>query len=144
MPDPSDGVGMYPTIVLDSRKEPHVVYYDRNNEAVKYAAYDGESWHVQFVDEERPGRFPSIRLDPETEFPYVSYHDDTDGAENWLLKCALWNGESWDIHTVDKGGIQNSMVLDPKTNLPMISHYDYFSKTLRLARAYRMTVAVAE
>ncbi len=137
VPDPCPGVGMYPTIVLDSKRNPHVVYYDRNNAALKYTFYDGESWQVRFVDKHRPGRFPHIQLDPETEFPFVCYHDDKDGAEGFKLKCAVWDGESWDIYIVDSGGIQSSMVLDPGAHLPMISHYDYLTKTLRFARAYR-------
>ena len=52
-------VGEDPSIALDSNDHPHISYYGNGN--LKYAYYDGSSWHIETVDSDGWGS--SIALD---------------------------------------------------------------------------------
>ncbi len=63
--DSSNQVGGYASLALDSNDHPHISYQDRDNYEVKYARYDGSSWHIEVADS--PGGYAgngtSIALD---------------------------------------------------------------------------------
>jgi hypothetical protein len=47
--DPGDDVGLWTSIQLGSNNLPMVSYYDATNAALKFASYDGTTWHVHTV-----------------------------------------------------------------------------------------------
>ncbi|MEE9457663.1 MAG: hypothetical protein V3W11_10990 [bacterium] len=98
-----DGVdpGYCTSIAIDSRDNPHISYrYEDNynhDTRVKYAYYDGSSWHVETVDTSGTGT--SIALDY-SDRPHISYTvSDTKD-----LKYAYKDGGRWHITTVDAEG----------------------------------------
>jgi len=66
--------------------------------ALAGAAAAGE-WHIETVDTEGiAGYFTSIQLDS-SDYPRIAYYD----LHNRKLKYARWDGDSWQIRTVDSG-----------------------------------------
>ena len=49
--DPSNGVGLFASLALDSSDHPHISYYDSVHGALKYAYYDGATWFITTVDQ---------------------------------------------------------------------------------------------
>ncbi|OGD74813.1 MAG: hypothetical protein A2Y64_00400 [Candidatus Coatesbacteria bacterium RBG_13_66_14] len=84
-------------IALDSNDCPHIVVpdmYARSYMQLAYLHQDGGDWQVEIVDG-NSGYDCSIAMDSD-DHPWISYGC---GSEN--LRCAAWNGGSWDIYTVD-------------------------------------------
>jgi len=77
--DDSGDVGAFSSIEVDSLGHPHVSYFDTGNGDLKYAWYDGTSWHIEVVDSEgNVGLYTSLELDAEGH-PHISYYDIGDG-----------------------------------------------------------------
>jgi hypothetical protein len=125
--DPSDYVGMYASLALDSQGNPHIAYYDLgqteipgfcDEDKVKYAAWDGSQWTIQVVDEGCTGEEPSIALDNQ-DIPHISYFDDFSDD----LKLADQEGNLWNTYTPDWlpsfswSGRDSSLLTDTAGNL---------------------------
>jgi hypothetical protein len=97
---------------------------------LKYACYDGTSWHIETVDSEvNVNGNPSLALDG-AGHPHISYLDFDD------LKYVQHGGTSWHIETVDSGedvGGDPSLALD-EAGHPHISYYDQANSDLKYAR----------
>lgn len=94
-------LGYHTSIALDSSDNPHISYhyYDfyTRDSRLKYAHYDGSSWHVETVDTSGSGT--SIAVDA-SDRPHISYTvSDTKD-----LKYAYKDGGRWHITTVDAEG----------------------------------------
>jgi len=120
--DDSVGVGHFNSIAIGPSGMPHVSYYDSANGDLKYASYDGATWHPQTVDSTGDvGLFTSIAVDAQGH-PHISYHDATNGA----LKYAWNDGVGWSIEIVDPlgdSGWYSSLALDAQGR-PHIAYYD--------------------
>ena len=78
---------------FDSDGDPHFAY---GGDHLYYSWYDG-SWHEAVVDDSYGvGRFASLALDSDDN-PHISYYDAIHGT----LKYAYFDGDDWDIQTVD-------------------------------------------
>jgi hypothetical protein len=91
----------FPSLSLDDKEYPHISYWDAAGDGdLKYAYFDGLSWHIQTADSSRlVGEFTSLALDAEGN-PHISYYD----ILNQDLRYASWDGSSWHVQTVDSGG----------------------------------------
>ena len=118
--DPIDYVGSQASLALDSEGYPHIAYYSVgqgdycNDEKIKYAAYDGATWHIQDVIEDCVGAQPSLALDAQ-DVPHISYfHESSDE-----LQLADWDGSAWHTYTpawlpaFDYSGTESSLLSDP-------------------------------
>jgi len=127
--DSSPRVGEHASLVLDGSNNPHISYYDLQNEDLKFAYKDQFGWHTETVDSEgNVGRFTSLALD-ENGYPHIGYHID------YYLKYAFQDSEGWHIETVDltsRGRAHTSLVLD-EDGYPNIS----FQGNQGLAFAYK-------
>ena len=115
--DPAPGVGEDASIAIDLGGGIHIAYYDRINDALKYAYGDGTSWQTETVDIEG-GRYTSVVVD-ELGMPHVAYR-----AED--LNYAVKTTGGWEIQVVETdiapGGFA-SLALDA-AGFAHISHYD--------------------
>lgn len=94
--DTSADIGKYTSLALDSGN-PHIGYYDGENEDLKYAVKSGGIWSVEIVDSAgKVGEDTSIAVDVSGN-PHISY----DG--NGYLKYAVKSGDTWLVETVDSG-----------------------------------------
>jgi hypothetical protein len=98
--DPSEYVGAYASLALDSLGRPHIAYYDMgiqdycDDEKVKYARWDGSLWRIQVVAESCLGKYPSIAVDAQGN-AYISYYDEMSDE----LQLADWDGSNWHTFT---------------------------------------------
>jgi hypothetical protein len=103
---------------------PHISYYDRSNDDLKYARLSGTTWFTETVDSPGDvGWYTSLALDSSGN-PHISYYDHTNGE----LKYAWLSGNAWLSETVDSAGGPwygwgTSLALD-RANRPYISYYD--------------------
>jgi hypothetical protein len=114
------GVGRFTSIALDSKEHPHISYTDLDNNALKYAKWNGSSWEIQRVYQGvKSIGGTSIQLDSRDR-PHIAF---TDGGSSERLKCARWNGAGWDIQTIDPhGGFESPtcMAIDANDNLHVV------------------------
>ena len=96
------------SLALGSNNNPHISYYDRIEDKLKYAYYDG-TWHVSIVDSaiidcsglgcECPGQ-TSLALDS-NDNPHIIYYERFyDNGWHQNLKYAYYD-DTWHIETVD-------------------------------------------
>jgi len=115
-------VGQFSSIGLDSSGNPSTSYYDATHSDLKYAAWNGSGWDVEWVATAgESGRYSSLELDA-GDNPHVSYSASGD------LKYATENGGSWSSETVDSAGevgSYNSLALDGDGD----AHVSYFDDT---------------
>ncbi|GEM_PF-245566 len=127
-------------IALDSQDRPHVVWFDADDENLKYAVKEGGSWSISTVDSEGDvGRYPSLVLDGLGN-PVISYFESTDDNAGYI-KLARWDGSQWVLQRVDKlenvamgflgARKTNSLVLDGDDN-PIVAYSD--EKVVKVAR----------
>jgi hypothetical protein len=86
-------------------------------------------WHVETVDPDW-GIEPSLALDS-SGYPHIAYR----GTGASCLKYARWDGDEWQIETVDTisdMGVGASLALD-SSDFPHISFYDGDDNTLKYA-----------
>jgi hypothetical protein len=123
--------GCFTSLVLDAQGNPHISYYDRFFNDLRYAYSDGSNWYAQTVDTDGwVGIYSSLALDAKV-YPHISYLDDF----NNKLKYAQWNGSAWAVQTLDSiGGIHSytSLALDAK-GYAHISYFDGANHNLKYA-----------
>ena len=124
--------GQYSSIALDASDRPHIAYFDDFNDNLKYAWYDGSTWHKEAVDSAgNVGSYSSLALDG-SERAHISYFDH----DNKALKYAHWDGSQWQVETVDNTaqvGSDSSIALDSH-GYPHISYADGTNRNLKYAR----------
>ena len=107
--DSTDNVGEFTSLAIDSNNHPHISYFDRTNNQLKYASFNGISWSTETVDSGGTGEFSSLALDNQ-DYPHISYCDYT----NNKLRYASYNGTAWNTDNVDSIAIGwgTSLALD--------------------------------
>ncbi len=113
----------YISMALDNSNHPHISFYDWNVYDLKYAYWDGATWHIERVDTDGSvGTHSSIALDS-LGCPHIAYTDGTNGG----VKYARWDGSGWQIETVESDigyGYYTSLSLDAN-DCPYISSAEY-------------------
>ncbi|MGC9025290.1 MAG: PKD domain-containing protein, partial [Chloroflexia bacterium] len=134
------GMAAYVSLALDPAGRVHIAYY--RTFSLKYAYYDGTSWHIETVDSVADvGQYTSLALDA-GNVPYISYYDATYGDLKLARRVGTGgncgpNG-SWQCEKIDTAGDGDvgqytSLALDAG-NVPYISYYDATYGDLKLAR----------
>jgi hypothetical protein len=110
--------------------QPAICYYDKTNNDLKFAQFNGSTWAITTVDSDGDvGNYCSLAFSPAGR-PAISYYDSAHG-----LKFAQFDGATWAISTVDGAGTGyfTSLAFAP-TGLPAISYYDIGNKDLKFAQ----------
>jgi hypothetical protein len=135
--------GEYCDIAIDSSGRPHISYnkcfdWKTCRGQLKYAYYDGSSWHVEVVDDSGyAGLHTSIALDSHDR-PHIAHRENL-GGYNGSLKYSYYDGSSWHTEIIETGadlGYYTSIAIDSHDN-PHISYYyhDYDTRDRRLKYA---------
>lgn len=123
--DTDGNVGRGISMKIDSKNNPHISYYDRTNDALKYATWSAEGWHIETVDK-HTAFYNSICLDSKDRpsIAYAYFHQYP-CVTKIFLKYAHWNGKYWEKEIVDNfetgAGSYTSLVID-KEDKPHISY----------------------
>lgn len=126
--DNSGTNGMYTSIAVDSLDRPHISYY---GSGLRYAYYDGVSWHSQVLASGWQGLYSSIALDS-SDRPHISHYD----SENQDLKYTYYDGSAWQSEIAESSGDVgrfNALALGAG-DAPQISYYDNSLGMLSLTR----------
>lgn len=137
--DASPEVGAHPSLALTRANDPIIAYFDSTNADLKVAMFYDNIWHVGAVDTGGIIGFGNaLALDPDTDLPRIAYASG-DPATDTNLKFAYWNGQAWQIETVDQPDVVGefpSLALEPLgeyKGAPMISYYDRTNGDLKFA-----------
>jgi hypothetical protein len=130
----NDYVGTGNSIVLDTKGNPHIAYFDLNSRKIKYTRWTGSAWQTEFVDEVvgslTLADHVSLKLDGHDR-PHVAYYDSGLG----VLKYAVRDDQGWHVEVVDNHGNVGeypSLCFDQHEQ-PYITYYDLSDRELRLA-----------
>ncbi len=114
----------------------HDYSYGAKKSDLKYAAYNGSTWHTKTVYSRKgSGYGTSLALDPTTGYPRIScldYYEYQDTI-NDNLKYLAYDGSKWHTESLAGGSSDTSLALDPTTGYPRISYYDAGSWSLKYA-----------
>ena len=85
-------LGWFSALRIDSTDNPHIAYSELGGNALKYAMYDGSSWHTEDVGAQVGGDKKGLQLALSTaDVPHLCYFD-----QNLLqLGHATYSGSSW-------------------------------------------------
>ncbi len=127
--------GFFQSLAFDPLNRPMVAHTDAVLDELRFSVEEpGIGWITTVVDSNplAPiGPFSSLAIDPDTGFPAIAYDGGTVG-----LRYAAWNGDSWDLTTVDPNTEANSSVslaFDPADGHPAISYNNEKAGELNLA-----------
>ncbi len=134
--DPSDNVGQFASLYIDSSDHPHISYYDANNGTLKYARNLGGGWEIYTIAKwwtsgqglVEEGALTSDLVSPAASISPVDSHY-VPSEQN-----AFTSQEDFTTAiTETKGvGLYTSITLDVNGN-PYISYYDALNGDLKCA-----------
>jgi hypothetical protein len=129
--DSTNDTGKWTSSAFDGEGRPGIAYYDATSSTLKFAHWNGASWEKQVVDDsvglwDAADRIYSSLAFDHNDSPAIAYY--AEGAGSARLNYARWNGDSWDVETVDSRvgaalGLFPSLGYDSSGN-PAISYYD--------------------
>lgn len=129
--DPGGDAGYGPSLALDKGGRPHLTYFDRKLERLKYAFKINGSWQISLVDSAPlTGWQSALALDSRGR-PYIAYYDFL-GAD---LKYAYKNYPGWALEVVDDMGQVGQypvLAFDSRGRL-LLAYYDASGGDLKIA-----------
>ena len=126
--DSAGDTGWCTSIALDSNNYPHISYGNSDNEALKYAKWNGATWEIETVDSPGFG-WTSIALDSD-DYPHIAYHNQ----DSEYQKYAKWNGAAWEIEIVDSVWSYFASIALDSDDYPHISYYEMNNEDLKYAK----------
>jgi hypothetical protein len=138
--DSEGDVGWWTSIALDSSGNPHISYFDRSHEHLKYASkWLPRLWTRATVDSgDTVGQFTSIALD--SSGPHISYTDFVGEGNRDLKYARKVSSGGWRTETVDADGDVgwfSSIALDAGGQ-PHVAYYDFGNGKLKYAWRSRL------
>jgi hypothetical protein len=83
------------SLVMDAAGRPHIAYTASSHNELRYAYYDGITWHIETVDDQSYPRFPTLALDAADQ-PHIAYC--ASGED--VMKYARYDGFAWHIESL--------------------------------------------
>ena len=123
--DNGANAGQYVSLALNSKNNPGIAYFDGNAGDLKFALWNGSTWHTEIVDSKGSvGLYPSFTFDTANE-PVVTYFNKTKGKLTFALKKenVTWGYENVD-GSGDNVGRSSSLVASPKTGRYAVAYVD--------------------
>jgi hypothetical protein len=114
------------SLALNTDGQPSIAFYSASSPDLRYAWYDGHSWHNERVDS---GSQPSLAMNP-YGVPRISYWSANDS-----LKYAIYASDTWYLTVADatEGVGQHSSLKIDTNGHPHISYFDSTSGSLKYA-----------
>jgi len=120
--------GLYCSLALDRRDQPHVSYYMPNQRCLRYARKKSHRrWETMTIDRgEDTGQYSSIAVGRSGD-PHIAYYNGTDG----FIRYACRKGRKWTIVRTSCQGYYPSLKLN-QNDTPHIAFYDMIMDCLRM------------
>ena len=124
----------YLSLAFDPLNRPMVSYVTTNNE-LKFAMKETLGWLTTTIDSNEITfeTASSLAIDPDTGYPAIAY---TAMGGSASLKYAQWDGDDWNLETVDavgSTGAQPSLAFDPTDGNPAVAYHRLDSGDLKIA-----------
>lgn len=128
--DSEGSTGKWASSSIDSAGRPGIAYYEAEEQALKYARWNGSTWELSVVAagigewEDVDRLYVSLAYGP-GDMPGIAFHSSS-GDRN-RLEYAYWEGTSWTVEVVDSGiqtgiGTYPSLAFDRESR-PCISYH---------------------
>ena len=90
--DSGTKLGWFSAIKIDSTDNPHIAYSKVNGNTLRYAMYDGSSWHTENIGAQSGGDKKGLQLAlSDADVPHLCYQD----SYLHQLGYATYSGSSW-------------------------------------------------
>ncbi|MCP4231585.1 MAG: hypothetical protein GY771_15755, partial [bacterium] len=89
------------SIALDSMGHPHISYHDETTKTLRYIWWNGTTWDRTTVDVLYGTGEPNSIAINSLDYPSISYRYRDYTNYTFTLKCARWNGTTWEITSID-------------------------------------------
>ena len=95
--------GRWASVAVDSDYRPHAVWYDTSNARLMYGMRNFDGWAVTVVDTGNVGTYCSIAINPATDEPAISYHDNGNQKLRYAWYDGAWHDEqiNWDDDEIE-------------------------------------------
>lgn len=114
--DSSTDAGGDTGIAVDTSNDPHIVYRDYGNGAVRYAYNDGDGWGTEEVDADAGAQEGTKIAVGSDDLPRIAYSQES--TENLIY--AVRQDGAWSFETIDKMG--NPAIAVDSSNIPHVAH----------------------
>ena len=107
---------------LDSKQQPHIAYLPYGDGQLKYAHWNGTAWEKKNVQINAKviDYYTSIAVDAK-DYPRISFYEYWGTGEDYSLhlRNVAWNGQYWEVGTVDATPRNDFEWLKQRTSVKM-------------------------
>lgn len=125
------GTGLKPLIQVDQYREPHITFYDLDQQDLKYAYHRDGIWQSETVDNVPGAAVNSWLALDQGGHPHIAYYDTQKKSLNYTVR----GPGGWESQIVDQIGDVGhyaSLALDHQSR-PHIAYYDQLKTHLKYA-----------
>jgi hypothetical protein len=117
--DSGTGVGQYPSLYLDSDRDPHIAYHHGATTGLRYAEKDGDTWSTREILPANSGYHASLAIErDDNDRPHIAHYNPSTGMLGYAVlvytggNCGFNSSSSefeWQCDDIDSMGTDPHM-----------------------------------